>query len=250
MRNKIAFAFLTLMLCMGVFPVTAFAQNGGEYDTHYNNFAEHGEYDDYDGYDWPYYLYDKPYPYWDADTDETLVTESAIPIGSGYRPFTPSGTGTIIDNATDDDGKEFYTIMTEDDSVFFLIIDRHRATDNVYFLNFVTEQDLISLALQNGRTITGSTTIEIPPVDQQPDENCQGSDEETEQVADVAGSLVGSLSNIQLLLLLFAAAGVVISAYAYYKIIKSRKSALDDDIYDENGEGDDDEYGYEDEPDY
>ena len=27
------------------------------------------------------------------------------------NPFTPDGTGTVVDNATDEDGKEFYTKM-------------------------------------------------------------------------------------------------------------------------------------------
>ena len=28
------------------------------------------------------------------------------------NPFTPDGTGTVVDNATDEDGKEFYTITS------------------------------------------------------------------------------------------------------------------------------------------
>lgn len=36
------------------------------------------------------------------------------------KPFTPEGTGTVVDNATDEDGKEFYTIQTPDEHVFFL----------------------------------------------------------------------------------------------------------------------------------
>ena len=36
------------------------------------------------------------------------------------NPFTPDGTGTVVDNATDEDGKEFYTITTADESVFYL----------------------------------------------------------------------------------------------------------------------------------
>jgi len=62
------------------------------------------------------------------------------------NPFTPAGTGTVIDNATDADGKEFYTIMTPSENVFYLIIDRQRETENVYFLNAVTEKDLLALA--------------------------------------------------------------------------------------------------------
>ena len=38
------------------------------------------------------------------------------------KPFPPEGTGTVVDNATDEDGKEFYTITTADESVFYLVI--------------------------------------------------------------------------------------------------------------------------------
>lgn len=32
------------------------------------------------------------------------------------NPFTPAGTGTVVDNATNEDGKEFFTIMTPEGS--------------------------------------------------------------------------------------------------------------------------------------
>lgn len=62
------------------------------------------------------------------------------------NPFTPDGQGTMVDNATDKDGKEFFTIMAADESVFYLVIDRQRETENVYFLNAVTVADLMALA--------------------------------------------------------------------------------------------------------
>lgn len=62
------------------------------------------------------------------------------------NPFTPDGQGTMVDNATDGDGKEFFTIMAADESVFYLVIDRQRETENVYFLNAVTVADLMALA--------------------------------------------------------------------------------------------------------
>ena len=43
------------------------------------------------------------------------------------NPFTPDGTGTVVDNATDEDGKEFYTITTADESVFYLVIDKQKS---------------------------------------------------------------------------------------------------------------------------
>jgi len=63
------------------------------------------------------------------------------------KPFTPEGTGTVLDNATDQDGKEFFTITTADEAVFYLVIDRQRGAENVYFLNAVTVSDLMALAV-------------------------------------------------------------------------------------------------------
>ncbi len=60
--------------------------------------------------------------------------------------FTPDGQATVLDNATDGDGKEFYTFITPEENVFYLVIDRERDSDNVYFLNAVTEDDLLALA--------------------------------------------------------------------------------------------------------
>ena len=60
------------------------------------------------------------------------------------NPFTPEGSATVVDNATDSHGKEFYTIMTPDENVFYLVIDKQRDSENVYFLNAVTESDPVS----------------------------------------------------------------------------------------------------------
>lgn len=60
--------------------------------------------------------------------------------------MTPDGQATVVDTATGEDGKEFYTIVTPAENVFYLIIDKQRETENVYFLNAVTEADLLALA--------------------------------------------------------------------------------------------------------
>jgi len=95
-----------------------------------------------------------------ADGQGDIVTE--VPIDPP-RPFTPSGTGTVVDNSTDGDGKEFYTIMTADESVFYLVIDRQRETENVYFLNTVTIYDLMALA-EMPDIPEQNMPWEIPPV--------------------------------------------------------------------------------------
>ena len=83
------------------------------------------------------------------------VTESAVPL-------TPDGQGTVIDNVTEENGKEFFTIMTPDENIFYLIIDRQRDSENVYFLNAVTESDLMALAEKDKESTDTETESAIP----------------------------------------------------------------------------------------
>lgn len=91
-----------------------------------------------------------------APTSDSTESTSSIPAGA----FTPEGTGTVQDNVTSADDKQFYTITTEAGNVFYLIIDGKRDSNNVYFLNGVTESDLLALAEKDG----SSTTNSIPEV--------------------------------------------------------------------------------------
>ena len=78
-----------------------------------------------------------------ANSQEETETASSIPEGA----FTPEGTGTVQDSISGEDGeKQFYTITTEAGNVFYLVIDGKRDDNNVYFLNGVTEADLMALA--------------------------------------------------------------------------------------------------------
>ena len=79
-------------------------------------------------------------------TPAPVVTPAPTPVPTPTPVLTPpGGTGTVVEQ-TDEDGKKFYTIMTADENVFYLVIDRQRETENVYFLNAVTEADLLPLA--------------------------------------------------------------------------------------------------------
>ncbi len=100
-----------------------------------------------------------------ADTPDAPVTDYPE---TPPRPFTPAGTGTVVDNATDGDGKEFYTIITPGKNVFYLVIDRQRGQENVYFLNAVTEADLLSLAQMPEKPAPVITEQPPSPVEPEP----------------------------------------------------------------------------------
>ena len=50
-------------------------------------------------------------------------------------------------------GKEFYTIQTASEKVFYLIIDRDGEEETVYFLTEVTENDLLNVTADNSETL-------------------------------------------------------------------------------------------------
>ena len=74
------------------------------------------------------------------------ISEETVPQNN---PFTPDGQGTVLDNAHESDGKEFFTITTEsEDLVFYLVIDRQRSDQNVYLLKPISETDLFQFISQ------------------------------------------------------------------------------------------------------
>ena len=86
------------------------------------------------------------------------AASSATSSGTSLKPLTPDGTGTVIDNVTNEDGKEFFTITTPSKHVFYLIIDRQKNAENVYFLDAVTDKDLLALAKSDNEDVSGSSS--------------------------------------------------------------------------------------------
>lgn len=62
------------------------------------------------------------------------------------NPLTPDGQGSVLDNATGGEGKEFSPLPRRTARYFTLSIDRQKTGENVYFLNDVTLDDLRALA--------------------------------------------------------------------------------------------------------
>lgn len=85
------------------------------------------------------------------------------------KPLTPDGQGTVVDNVTDQDSKEFFTFTTPSENTFYLVIDKQRESENVYFLNAVTESDLLALA-EKDKEPEDSNVSAIP--DPEPVCNC------------------------------------------------------------------------------
>lgn len=166
-----------------------------------------------------------------AQSDEP-VEETTPPAAEEItaKPFTPDGTGTVVDNATDEDGKEFYTITTADESVFYLVIDKQKTSENVYFLNAVTVDDLLPLAEQ-GEEPAEEVTPEPEPEPTEPVEEV--TEPEPEPEAEKTDSPLLSLLLIGAVVLIGGGAGY------YFKIYKPKHEApdLEDDYCEYEDEG-------------
>ena len=187
-------------------------------------------------------------------------TTSSVPEGA----FTPEGTGTMLDSATGEDGdKQFYTITTEAGNVFYLIIDSKRDHNNVYFLNGVTEADLMALAEKGDGSVSVIPAADVCtctekceagkvntgcPVCKNDLNGCIGKEKpaepeepaEPEQPKKDTGS-VGTI--IFIIVALLAVGGV---GY-YVKIVRPKQQAEDEDEFDEDdgyGEGFDPDEAY------
>ena len=198
------------------------------------------------------------------DSQEETETASAIPDGA----FTPEGTGTVLDTATGEDGdKQFYTITSEDGNVFYLIIDGKRDGNNVYFLNGVTEADLMALAEKSEDTMSAIPAEDVCtctekcaagevdtacPVCKNDLKGCAGKEKpaETEEPAQAEQPKKdkGSASTIIFIIIALLAAGGV--GY-YVKIVRPKQQAEDDEDFEDDGYGEgfdpDEAYG---EPEY
>ena len=60
------------------------------------------------------------------------------------QPLTPDGNLEIVDDIVHDD-KQFITVKSRSGAEFYIVIDRSRDSDNVYFLNQVDDVDLFAL---------------------------------------------------------------------------------------------------------
>jgi flagellar basal body-associated protein FliL len=191
----------------------------------------------------PYYLLQESADLGDGTgtyiTPGTNASESPVP--DSPKAFTPDGTGSVVDNATDGDGKEFFTVETADGNVFYLIVDRQRASENVYLLNAVSENDLASLAkpgdgksesaIPDGGGLTGTAQPTQAPT------------AETTPVPTLApdAEKKGGISIGTIIFVIIAIAAVGGAGY-YIKIVRPKKNTIDDAYDGEPDETAEEEY--------
>ena len=157
-------------------------------------------------------------------------------------------------------GKEFYTIQTASEKVFYLIIDRDGEEEKVYFLTEVSENDLLNITSDTSETLPkNSAALEsaIPVTDaalsnnntgEQTDNQEDQTEEETENTEETKEPEEKPVKkeNSTMTYLVFGGFAVVaIGAGYYFKVVRKKK----EQFLDEDDEEDEEEEVFEDDED-
>lgn len=157
-------------------------------------------------------------------------------------------------------GKEFYTIQTATDKVFYLIIDRDGEQEMVYFLTEITENDLLNVTSDNSETLPkNSAALEsaIPVTDSalpnnntesedvEQAESLEGTEENTEDAEQEQEPEEQAEPNPMISYVLIGGLAVAFIGGAYYfKVVRKKK---EDFIEDEDEDEEDEEEVFENE---
>ena len=153
-------------------------------------------------------------------------------------------------------GKEFYTIQTASEKVFYLIIDRDREEEMVYFLTEVTENDLLNVTADNSETLPKNSaalesaipvtegalpnnngeqeTVEEPA--EEPTEDGEENTEEPEPEPEKAEE-----NPMATYIILGVVAAAAIGGGYYFKVVRKKKEEFLDEDDEEDEEYDDEE---------
>lgn len=192
-----------------------------------------------------------------SDDKENEESTSSVPEGA----FTPEGTGTVLDEADSGDDKQFYTITTAEGNVFYLVIDGKRDANNVYFLNGVTEADLMALAEKDGNGNISAIPAEDVCTCK---EKCEAGKVDTdcplckldlntctakaaEPEADPKDTVAPEKENSTGMIVFAVAAMLAAGGIGYYVKVLRPKKQMEDDEFDEDegyGEGFDPDAAY------
>ena len=128
--------------------------------------------------------------------------------------------------------KEFYTIQTKTDKVFYLIIDRAGEEETVYFLTEISENDLLNVTSDNREVLPqNSVALEsaIPIVDRElsnEEKELENQEKETETMKNSnAGKETGAMKGTQkkTYLMIGVLSVIGIGVGYYFKVVKKKK---------------------------
>lgn len=146
--------------------------------------------------------------------------------------------GDISSIQENEGGKEFYTITTKSDKVFYLIVDKDKAEENVYLLTEVGENDLLNFTDSNMVTLPQNNAVlesalPLEPVEKQEETEPEPAEQEETEDKDDKTETKESGNNSGTLVLMAIVLIALGGGYYYLKFIKGKNDTFDSD-YDED----------------
>lgn len=197
-----------------------------------------------------------------TDSDGNTVSENSLAEQKKQamaEAAAPEGKEESGEKEKSETGKEFYTIQTASEKVFYLIIDRDGEEEMVYFLTEVTENDLLNVTADNSETLPkNSAALEsaIPVTEgalpnnngeqekeeETAEEPTEDGEEETTEEPEPEPEKTGENPVATYIILGIVAAAAIGSGY-YFKVVRKKKEEFldEDDDEDEEEEYEDDE---------
>ena len=155
--------------------------------------------------------------------------DEETPEKSEPTPFSMPGNAKLVDDAGDDDTKQFLSVQTKNGNVFYLVVDRSGSTENVYMMSLVDENDLKEFIEEDSSEDTDGQIIQPVPGLETSADTETGDGQEMQEDEDTDHKKGTGMGGMLPVLLVFGgcAAGI------YYFKIRRPKNEADTD---EDGE--------------
>lgn len=201
----------------------------------------------------------------DSSGNTTSQTSPAEQKKQAMKEAAEAESGKTESTEKSGQGKEFYTIQTSTEKVFYLIIDRDGEEEMVYFLTEVTENDLLNATSDNSETLPkNSAALESAILNGEsalPNNNGEQTDTEGKDAETEGAEAAESTENAEetepepevkeepnpmiSYVLIGGLALIVIGAAYYFKVVRKKKEDFIED--EDEDEEDNEEYENEDE---
>ena len=169
---------------------------------------------------------------------ENTGNETATEADTGRVQGESSASGMTTGTVQDKGGKEFYTIKTKSDKVFYLIVDKDKTDENVYLLTEVGENDLLNFTDTNMVTLPQNQAIAESALPLETEKITETPEPEVTIIPEEKEEPEKKSNNSGTILLMLLVLAGVCGAYYYWKFMKGRNTSFD---YEEDEDDDEEE---------
>lgn len=169
---------------------------------------------------------------------ENTGNETDTEADTGRVQGESSASGMTTGTVQDKGGKEFYTIKTKSDKVFYLIVDKDKTDENVYLLTEVGENDLLNFTDTNMVTLPQNQAIAESALPLETEKLTETPEPEVTIIPEEKEEPEKKSNNSGTILLMLLVLAGVCGAYYYWKFMKGRNTSFD---YEEDEDDDEEE---------